>query len=205
MNKLMTTIITMLVLVLLAPAAHSTMTIATFADPAQNSSTPLFVVDLMSDLITGGWTSTGLDLLVLNSVNYPDAVFVMSDIAITNVTDPFLGYKTDSGTITFFESGQTTEIITIEFESGWVNFFGFGGADFASDDVTISGPALGSMILAEESFAFSFTNYVPLQGSYRNGFTTTASFTSSAIPEPATIAMLGVGCLALLRKRKNTL
>lgn len=203
MNKLTAMIIAAIIFAISASAAQSTMTIATFADPAQDNTTPLFEVDFTTNIISAGWDNSGLDLIVLNSVIYQDAVFTMADITITAVTDPLLGYKTQAGTIKFLESDLVSEILTIEFDTGWVNFFGFSGADFVSDDVTISGPALGSIVLDQEAFAFSFTNYVPLyRDSYRMGFTATASFTSSAIiPEPATIALMGMG-LAFLRRKK---
>ncbi len=203
MNKL-TTIITIIIITLIASSTQATITIATFADPTTDASTPLFTVDFNANLITGGWMSSNLNLEVLSSTIYNNAVFTITDVNITSDSDPFLGgIKTQGGTIKFFESDQTTEILTVEFNTGWVSLFQFGGADFEfeGEEVTISGPALGSLVLDEETFAFSFTNIAAIQGNIQNGFTATASFTSSAIPEPATIGLIGLGALLLRRKR----
>lgn len=202
MNKL-TTIITIITIALIASSAQATITIATFADPTTDVSTPLFTVDFNANLITGGWMASNLNLEVLSSTAFNNAVFTMTDVIITSDSDPFFGVKTQGGTIKFFESDQTTEIITVEFNTGWVSLFQFGGADFEfeGEEVTISGPALGSLVLDEETFAFSFTNIAPIQENFQNGFTATASFTSSAVPEPATMGLIGLGALLIRRKR----
>lgn len=199
MNNL-TKIITIAAVILIISSAQATMTIATFADPTADGSTPLFTVDFNGSLITGGWTGTGLNLNVLSSTTYYDAVFSITDITITSESDPFFGFKTEGGIIKFFESDQTTEILTVEFNVGWVTLSQLGGADFESEDVTITGPALGSLILDEETFAFSFTNQLPIQSDLKDGFTATASFTSSAVPEPATVTLLSLGSLTIFKR-----
>ncbi|MFA5554181.1 MAG: PEP-CTERM sorting domain-containing protein [Phycisphaerae bacterium] len=199
MNNL-TKIITIAAVLLIASSAHATITIATFADPTADASTPLFTVDFNGSLITGGWAGTGLNLNVLSSTTYYDAVFTITDVTITSDSDPFFGFKTEGGTIKFFESDQTTEILTVEFNVGWVTISQLGGADFEGQDVTITGPALGGLILDEETFAFSFTNQLPIQGDLTDGFTATAAFTSSAVPEPATIILLSLGSLAIFNR-----
>ena len=58
-------------------------TITTFADPAVDENSPLFRVDLDSDLITGGWddSQTNLTLEVVYSNNtFPNAFFTMTDV-----------------------------------------------------------------------------------------------------------------------------
>ncbi|MBI5864061.1 MAG: PEP-CTERM sorting domain-containing protein, partial [Planctomycetes bacterium] len=54
--------------------------------------------------------------------------------------------------------------------------------------------------LSQEAFAFSFANPVGTPENY----TATASFTSSAIPEPASIALLAIGGLLALRRRATS-
>lgn len=182
-----------------------TVTIATFADPSADADKPLFAVDNISNYITGGWadSETGLTLEIPYSGNtYLDAFFTMTDVFYQ---DGAGGGITGSGTIKFFADGQstnTTALIQISFNSGHVTPLGFGAMDmFYFDGVTISGSEIAG-VLTDESFAFSFANQTALSGSWDNGYTATASFTSSAVPEPATICLLGLGALALLRKHR---
>jgi hypothetical protein len=187
-------------------AQATTVTIATFADPAVNWSTPLFKIDLVNDIITGGWAdaNTGLSLKIpyFGNTTYPNAFFTMTDV---NYTGSIGGGSTGGGTVKFFANGQdinTTPLIQIVFNSGHVTPLNFGAMDlFYSDGVVITGSVITGT-LTNESFAFSFANHTPLDGDLDNGYTATASFTSSATtPEPATIALFSLGGLALLRRR----
>jgi hypothetical protein len=189
-------------------AQAATVTIATFADPSKNAGKPLFTVDIVNDLITGGWAdaNTGLSLEIPYSGNtYTDAFFMMTDV---NYFGGISGGDTDGGTIKFFKDGNSTSetpLIQISFDSGHVSPFSFGAMDmFYFDDVTITGSEIGSSTLTDESFAFSFGNRAPLQGSWSNGYTTTASFTSSAVPEPATIVLLGTASILVFTRKKRS-
>lgn len=188
-------------------AQGSTVTIATFADPSMDASNPLFTIDLVNDHIMGGWadSQTNLTLEVIYSGNtFVDAFFTMTTITYAG---DITGGETGGGTIKFFANGQstsTTPLIQIGFDSGHVTPLGFGAMDlFYADGVNISGSEIGPAILTDEAFSFSFTNQVPIGGDWNNGHTATASFTSSAIPEPATIALLGLGALSLLRRKRR--
>ena len=190
-----------------ALAQASTVTIATFADPSMDSANPLFTVDIVAnDEITGGWddTETGLSLEIPYSGNtFPNAFFTMTPVSYTGA---IAGGQTGGGIIKFFADGQsmsTTPLIQIDFDLAHVTPFSFGGMDqFYADDVTITGSEIAGP-LTDESFAFSFANQVPISGDWNNGYTATASFTSSAVPEPATIALLGLGALSLLRRKRK--
>lgn len=182
-------------------------TVATFADPAFDASTPLFDINLGTGLITGGWddSQTNLDLVVFGTT-YNDVFFTMTDIAYAS---PIEGGQTGDGTIKFFEDTQdtrTTPLVQIDFDSAYITPYAFGGMDqFYGNGVVISGSAITNTI-SDESFSFSFTNHVPIGGDFANGFTATAAFTSSAIvvPEPSTIVMLGIGWLVSVSlKRKK--
>lgn len=182
-------------------------TIATFADPAVDGSTPLFSVDFASGTISGGWddSQTGLTLeVVYTGQTHTDAFFVMDEISY-NV---FTGVSS-SGTIKFFADGSDTSgtpLIQIDFARGHVSPMGFSAMDlFYADDVTISGSEIETVLLEDEfledeSFSFAFANHVMTD----SGFTATSSFTSSAniIPEPATLCLLSLG-FVMIRKRKK--
>jgi len=84
-----------------------------------------------------------------------------------------------------------------------VSPYGFGANEvlFTAANVRITGSEITGT-LSQEQFSFSFANTAPLPEGH-NGFTATAAFTSSAVPEPATIALLTLGGLVLF-KRKST-
>jgi len=167
----------------------------------------LFTVDLTNDLITGGWTDsqTGLDLDVVYSGNlFPDAFFTMTSVSYTG---DIAGGSTGGGTIKFFADGQstgTTPLIRIDFGSASISPIGLGGL-FSFNSVNISGSEIGAATLTDEAFSFGFANQVALYGDWSNGYTATAAFTSSAVPEPATIFLLGIGAALMTLTRKKRL
>lgn len=192
-------------------AATST-TIATFANPALSSDTPLFTVDFDNGIITGGWEDfrTGLYLEVPITGNpFPDAFFIIPESII--YTGGLDGGDTGGGTIKFYADGvdpdQTEPLIQIDFESGYLAKDGAGlhaSNVLRADDVEITGSQITG-VLSGEIFTFSFGNHQPLNGNWDNGFTATAAFTCSAvIPEPATIGLLAVGALLASRKKHRT-
>jgi len=123
---------------------------------------------------------------------YPDATLAMTDLAVGP-----LGV-TSGGTIEFFDNGGSL-ILRIDFDSAVLyDPFGFGASQLAGNDVVFSGPII-TYPLVEQAFAFSFANQVNLP----NGYTWTAAFTSSAIPEPATAALLGLAGVALAIGRRR--
>lgn len=184
--------------------AKATVTIATFADPSGNSSDPLFTVDYISMQLAGGWSDAknGLTLEVpyQSGGSYANAWFSMDSVTILNAVG-----DTSGGTVNFYADGTSTNpLVVITFGSGHVDSYAFGGNSiFVANNVTITGSAIAfPPPLSECMFAFSFANSDYIQGNPANGFTATAAFTSSAIPEPATICVLGLGALSLVRRKK---
>jgi hypothetical protein len=189
--------------------AKASLAIATFADPSGDSNNPLFTVDFINMKLTGGWADakTGLTLEIPYSGNtFTDAWFEMTGEVTPEVVILNASGDTGGGEINFYADGTTTNpLITIIFESGYVDSFNFGADEFFGENVTISGIGITPGTLSEEEFSFAFANkaLLPGSGTFNDGFTATASFTSSAVPEPATVCILGLGALSLLSRKKH--
>ncbi|MCK5272243.1 MAG: hypothetical protein KAJ52_06680 [Sedimentisphaerales bacterium] len=186
--------------------AMSPQLVATFADPALGGDTPLFIVDFgYPGTLTGGWgdDQVGLNLEIAwtGAPVYEDAFFVFEPIAYYG---DITGGATGAGVIEFYEDGDTemTEaLLKLEFGSAHLNLGAVYAHSIFVDNVTISGTGIPD-ILDMEEFSFSFANKQPLGGDgwvNATGFTATASFTSSAIPEPVSLGLLSLGSLVLLR------
>jgi hypothetical protein len=184
----------------------ASVTVATFSDPSGNANNPLFTVDWTNSIINGGWADSQSNLnlqIPLTNSSIPDAWFDMDQLAITG-TMVFGGVKygtTGAGQIRFYASGSTTNpVMQIDFLTGNVGRQFLAADEFYANNVNITGSAI-PYALSLEQFSFSFANVTNLPD--REGFTSTASFTSSAVPEPATMFLLVLGSIALLAKRKK--
>lgn len=178
-------------------AMASTMTFATFADPSGSAANPLFRMDDQYSKISGEYLGTGLTLQIpFTGEEFQDVTFVMDEISAD-----LYGF-TDPGQIDFFDGGDL--LLTITFQSARLTEFGFGARNKSTDpdnvDIIYTGFS-PSFNLTDEAFAFSFSNFDEV--TTPGWITTTASFTSSAIPEPATAVFLGLGCLPMLRRRRT--
>jgi hypothetical protein len=186
---------------------EATLTIATFDDPAEDSDSAFFTVDLTNNLITGEWDEPGLSLdIPYSGQTFHNVIFMMPEVQITALTHPLKGTKTEDGEITFFDPcDMVNPLIRIEFDSAWLTFYGFGGSEsFSGDNVTITGWGINDATLTDNAaFSFSFANQVVLNDDWVNGFEATAAFTSSAVPEPATLALLGIGALITLTRKRR--
>jgi hypothetical protein len=183
-------------------------TVATFADPSQNSNNPLFTVDFTSLTLDGNWpdTKTGLTLQIpYNGHNFANAWFDVNGVITLSPIISGTFYGTGPGEINFYKDNTSANpLVVIDFDSGFVSPYGFGANEvlFTAANVRITGSEITGM-LSQEQFSFSFANTVSLPGGH-NGFTATAAFTSSAVPEPATIALLAVGTFAFLKRKRSS-
>lgn len=199
-------------LVLMTSVSLATVTIASFADPSDDSANPIFTLvtdGVSSGTFSGGWddSQTGLGLKIFEDGSLketiPNVFFQMSDLTYTGLgMVPFAG-TTNGGWIKFFadnaDPGSTDPLFMITFNSAAVNIGGLGGSDafFSSDNVVFSGTAIQDTI-SDETFSFNLANQVLIQDD--TGFTATASFDSSAtVPEPMSLGLLMMG-LGILRR-----
>jgi hypothetical protein len=186
--------------------AKASMTIATFADPSRNGGAPLFTVDFSDGTLTGGWAygNTGLTLQIPSGHTFTDAWFEMDAVHITSTSA--MSGQIGAGVINFYEGATpTAPLLTVSFTSGTVSRYGLGADErLITNNATITCPEIAGT-LSQKQFSFSFANLAKLPGStnWNDGFTTTAAFTSSAVPEPAAICILGLGALCLVRKKKS--
>lgn len=189
----------------IAIASAQSFTVATFADPSGTAANPVFTFTPSSGgqptgttgTLSGGWTAAGLNLQT-PGIAAPD--FANAKFALTNTQGGGLAINNGvagAGQIVFTTSANAA-IMTINFQSATYSPFGLGGATLLGNGVTFSGPQVPSG-LTNGSFAFSFAN----QTVGSNLLTMTASFTSSAAPESGTMAALGLGAVALIRRRRN--
>ena len=181
----------------------SAETIATFADPALDGSTPLF--SLVGNQLSGGWSGPNLDLLTPGlpvTPNISNATFTMTPLTATLIATDF--YSLNAGEIKFFDASNTL-VFDITFQSATLaTNIGIGASDLALQDVSFAAPLEApTTTFSNERFAFSFANDVVLP---QDGKTWTASFTSSStvIPEPASAGLLAGGgvLIGLLRRRR---
>lgn len=182
---------------LIGTAAVNADTIATFADPSPNGSQPLFTFSSNGGTgsLSGSWTSTGMLLETpgVAAPDIPDARLAMDPVSATGGP---LVWTLGPGRIRLQNSTGTDQMI-ISFSGGTLTSpNGFGASDFVGLDVSFSGPIIPGG-LSGEAFAFSFANPTGTPEDY----SATAAFTSSAVPEPASIGLLLVGGLLALRRR----
>ena len=189
-------------------AANASFTVGTFADPAAGSWENFFEYNrLSSNTVTleGAWQTDGLHLLT-PGIAAPDqfnARFelrnaqdgtVLTFIDASNNGD----YRSGPGYVRFFDAGNST-ILRIDFDVSQLTNGGFTAGNFAGTNANMSGPIVEPG-WSDEQFAFAFANLNVIDS---NTFTWSGSFTSSAVPEPATVVALALGGVAVLRRRKS--
>jgi hypothetical protein len=172
----------------------SSMTFATFSDPSTSASDFMFLMPSDYSGLRGSWTVPGLTLQV------PFAGQTFNDVKFELTTTS--GDLTQPGRIDFSTS-TGDKLMTVAFTSATLAEFGFGARDTVAnpDRVEITYYPWGlDWNPTNEMFSFSFANVAEYQSS-GDYLTATAAFSSSAIPEPTTVALLAIGCAILIRRR----
>jgi hypothetical protein len=172
-------VVVALIMLGLPTAAAETSTIVTFSDPAPDANTPLFA--LVGNQFLGGWSGPNLTLLTPGLTltgDLMDAKFSMTPVVATPVVPGY--FALSGGTIDFVDVSNSV-VFQITFGSATLQTVsGFAANDLQLNNVVFRDPAQFEWAFGEDSFAFSFANPTEIPG----GYSWTASFTSSAIPEP---------------------
>jgi MYXO-CTERM domain-containing protein len=173
-------------------------TVATFADPAVNGTTPVFT--FTGAALFGGWNGLALQQgASFGGATFNSASFSMAPVGVVGTGPGY--YDLGPGAIVFLDS-SSLPLLNITFTSARVvTGLQFGGSDFTSNNVVFSGPLLNGNLVSNEAFSFAFANPMTTQGT---GYTATSSFTSSAdiVPAPGACALLGLGGLLAGRRRR---
>jgi hypothetical protein len=192
-------------------AQASALTIATFDDPAIDSTHPTFRFTSTGPGFTGFLRGTNIGpnlptLLMPGFVgggSQPLCRWKMSDLNVdaNGVATAAAGGR---GFVDFTDVTQTHPVFHIDFDSALFSNFGLGASTQFGNNVTFGGDRLPNP-LTNERFAFSFAN--GLFNALTGNLEYTAAFTSSAVipvPEPASILAVSLGVFGFARRRGRT-
>ncbi|MBL8065792.1 MAG: PEP-CTERM sorting domain-containing protein [Chthonomonadaceae bacterium] len=186
---------------ILSVASAHAFTVATFADPSTVAESPLFTWDRTNNTLSGVWTASGLTLEtpgLTGGGSVSNAHFVMDPVQLTPVINGQY-YLMSRGSVRFFTNDINNPFLTITFAGGsFLNPSNAGASSTVGNSVAFAGPNVGAG-WSQETFSFSLTNAMTVG----NITTFTSSFTSSAVPEPASMVILATGVAALIARRRK--
>lgn len=188
---------------LVAVAAGSfaqSRTMVTFADPSLDGSNKLFVFNTTTNILTGSYTGTGMTVQTpgVGGGSVANAKFTTSAIQLTQVPGSGI-YTGGAGQVRFYTEDANQPFFVVDFTGATLfNPLNFGASQLNGSGVQFSGPNVPGG-LTQQQFSFALANPT-VNG---NEISYTSSFTSSAVPEPATMTALALGAVSLLRRRKK--
>ncbi len=193
------TFTSVLVLCAFATSAQA-VTIATFDDPSPSGATPLFIATDSS--VSASWLGNGLTLVVpYASTSFSNVQMEMLSVTRTEAGPvDLLG----AGLVRFWTTDYNAPIFTMAFDGGVIiEPFATASSTFIGNVIDFGGSALASLDpLENEQFSFSFANPVGQNTSERH-YTAAMTSSADAVPEPATMALLGLGISVLVARRKR--
>lgn len=180
-------------------------TLATFADPTLDATTPMITFLSsntnplnLSGTLSGSWTGSGLTLI---TPNLPGGPFANARFSLATAGGGAISVSNgavSAGVVTFRNSANAV-LFSINFQSAVYNNSGVGGNFLINSGISFTNGLLNVSNFTNGAFGFAFAN--PTTSG--NQITYTASFTSSAVPEPASLAALGLGAIALIKRRRR--
>lgn len=180
-----------------AGASAQSFTVGAHADPSSSGAAPVFTVT--DSAVSGAWLQPGLTL----SIQAPGAVASFSNVSFAFGPVSRVGNVLGAGSAVYYTTDINNPLFSITWQSGFiVEPFLAGASFFTASDVNFGGSAIAALNPAawsSEQFTYSFANPAGIGGPER---TYTASMTSSAVPEPATMTVLALAALAAARRRR---
>lgn len=187
----------------LATSAQA-ITIATHADPVTVNN-PGIVFTATDTAISASWMGTGLTLQLPGAPGAPTFTDVkMTMTAQDNVSAVSrTGTSIGAGIVRYWTTDVNNPIFTMTFDGGSVlEPFFTGSSTLAANVVSFGGSAMtGAPALSNEQFAFSFAN--PGGNSVTRTYTASMTSSADAVPEPASMALIGFGVAAIAARRKR--
>lgn len=182
---------------IVAGASAQSFTVGAHSDPSPSGAAPVFTIT--DTTVSGAWLQPGLTL----SIQAPGAVATYSDVNFQFGPVSRSGNSMGAGSAVYYTSDINNPLFSINWQSGFiVEPFLAGASFFTASGVTFGGSAIAALNPASwsnQQFTYSFANPAGIGGPQR---TYTASMTSSAVPEPATMTVLALAALAAARRRR---
>lgn len=182
---------------IVAGASAQSFTVGAHSDPSPSGAAPVFNVTDFT--VSGSWLQPGLTL----SIQAPGAVATYSDVNFRFGPVSRSGNTLGAGSALYYTNDINNPLFSITWQSGFiVEPFLAGASFFTASGVNFGGSAIAALNPAgwsNQQFTYSFANPGGIGGPER---TYTASMTSSAVPEPATMTVLALAALAAARRRR---
>jgi MYXO-CTERM domain-containing protein len=184
-------------ILIVAGASAQSFTVGAHSDPSPSGAAPVF--NITDFTVSGSWLQPGLTL----SIQAPGAVATYNNVNFQFGPVSRSGNNLGAGSALYYTNDINNPLFSITWLSGFIVEPFFAGASFfTASGVNFGGSAIAALNPAgwsNQQFTYSFANPGGIGGPER---TYTASMTSSAVPEPATMTVLALAALAAARRRR---